>query len=111
MKKMLACLLAVLVLLACAGCGGQNNETAEPQQEETQQPAEEQTVTGTLDEVKDFMLVVTDDQGASYCLNFEQKPEGLADVNAGDRVTVTYTGELSEVDAFTGEILRVEQAE
>lgn len=111
MKKMLTCLLAVLVLLACAGCGSQSGGTTEPQQEETQQQAEEQTVTGTLDEVKDFMMVITDDQGVSYCLNFEQEPEGLADVKAGDRVTVTYDGELSEVDAFTGEILQVEKAE
>lgn len=111
MKKMLVCLLAVLMLLACAGCGGGSSETAEPQQEETQQPAEEQTVTGTLDEVKDFMLIVTDDQGACYCMNFDAAPEGLADVNTGDRVTITYTGELSEIDAFTGEILRVEKAE
>ena len=110
MTKMIACLLAGL-LLACAGCGGQNSETAEPQQEETQQPAEEQTVTGTLDEVKDFMLIVTDDQGACYCMDLDEVPEGLADVNAGDRVTITYTGELSEIDAFTGEILRVEKAE
>ena len=28
----------------------------------------------------------------------------------GDEVTVTYTGELSEVDAFTGTIISVEKA-
>ena len=63
-----------------------------------------------LDEVKDFMFVVTDKDGVSYALNFEKKPEGLADVSVGDSVTVTYTGELSEIDPFTGTILRVEPA-
>ena len=50
-KQMLACLLAVVLVLACAGCGGKKAAEGE----ET-----EQTLTGTLDEVKDFMFVVTD---------------------------------------------------
>ena len=93
-------MLAAVLLLACAACGGKKSEAA----------AEEKTLTGTLDEVKDFMFVVTDQDGTSYALNFEKKPEGLADVSVGDSVTVTYTGELSEIDAFTGTVLRVEQA-
>lgn len=100
MKRIFACLLAAVLLLACAACGGKKSEAA----------AEEKTLTGTLDEVKDFMFVVTDQDGTSYALNFEKKPEGLADVSVGDSVTVTYTGELSEIDAFTGTVLRVEQA-
>ncbi len=100
MKRIFVCLLAAVLLLACAGCGGKKSEAA----------AEEKTLTGTLDEVKDFMFVVTDQDGTSYALNFEKKPEGLADVSVGDSVTVTYTGELSEIDAFTGTVLRVEQA-
>ena len=99
MKRIFACMLAAVLLLACAGCGGKKTETAE-----------EKTLTGTLDEVKDFMFVVTDKDGVSYALNFEKKPEGLADVSVGDSVTVTYTGELSEIDPFTGTILRVEPA-
>ena len=38
-------------------------------------------------------------------------PEGLAEQEPGSRVTVTYTGELSVVDSFTGEVLSVEAAE
>ena len=104
MKRVLGCLLAVLVLLTCAGCGGEQSGD-EPS-------GEEKTLTGTLDEVKDFMIVVTDDQGDSYALTFEGKaPEGLADREVGEQVTVTYTGELSVVDPFTGTVLSVEKAD
>ena len=102
-KQMLACLLAVVLVLACAGCGGKKAAEGE----ET-----EQTLTGTLDEVKDFMFVVTDDTGDSYALTFDgDAPEGLKDQTVGSRVTVTYTGELSVVDSFTGKVLSVEAAE
>ena len=104
MKRVLGCLLAVLMLLACAGCGGKQSGD-EPS-------VEKKTLTGTLDEMKDFMFVVTDDQGDSYALTFEGgAPEGLEDREVGDRVTVTYTGELSVVDPFTGTVLSVEGAD
>ena len=69
----------------------------------------EQTVTGTIDEIKDFMFIVTDDSGNSYEFSFDTKPDGLDNVQAGDQVKVTYRGELSEVDAFTGKIISVEK--
>ena len=100
MKRILACMMAAM-LLACAGCGEKKSGEA----------AEEKTLTGTLDEVKDFMFVVSDQNGTSYALNFEKEPEGLSDVAVGDVVTVTYTGELSEIDPFTGVVLQVELAE
>ena len=109
MKRVLGCLLAVLMLLACAGCGARQSgdETSGKGKNEA-----EKTLTGTLDEVKDFMFVVTDDQGDSYALTFEGgAPEGLEDREVGDRVTVTYTGELSVVDPFTGTVLSVEGAD
>ena len=101
MKRIFVCLLAAVLLLACAGCGGKKSGES----------GEEKTLTGTLDEVKDFMFVVTDDNGDSYALAFEGgAPEGLAEQEVGDRVTVTYTGELSVVDAFTGQVLSVKAA-
>ena len=102
-KRMLACLLAAVLVLACVGCGGKKAADAEEA---------EQTLTGTLDEVKAFMFVVTDDKGDSYALTFEgDAPEGLEDQTVGSRVTVTYTGELSVVASFTGKVLSVEAAE
>lgn len=55
------------------------------------------------------MFIITDDNEVSYAFSFEEKPEGLDKVSVGDEVTVTYTGTLSEVDPFTGEILSVEK--
>ena len=104
MKRVFACLLAA-VLLACAGCGAK--ETGEIGKAE-----EEKTLTGTLDEVKDFMFVVTDDKGDSYALTFDgEAPEGLDEQEVGSQVTVTSTGELSVVDSFTGRVLSVKAAE
>lgn len=103
MKKTIFLMAALLLLtVLAAGCGAQKTEEVQ-----------EKTLTGTLDEVKDFVFVVTDEENHSYALPIEEskKPEGLEDLSQGERVTVTYTGELSEVDPFTGEILSVEKAE
>ena len=66
-------------------------------------------VKGTVDEIKDFMFIVTDDNKVSYAFSFEEKPEGLDEVAVGDKVIVKYTGKVSQVDPFTGEVLSVEK--
>ena len=78
---------------------------------DTASETQEKTLTGTLDEAKSFLFVVTDDQGASYQFSIDSsaKPEGYDDVAVGDSVTVTYTGALSEVDPFEGTIASVEK--
>lgn len=71
---------------------------------------EQHTLTGTIEEIKDFMFVVVDSEDHAYALSFEgEKPQGLEDVKEGDEVVVTYTGELSEVDHFYGQIISVEK--
>ncbi|MBP3351961.1 MAG: hypothetical protein J6L65_06095 [Lachnospiraceae bacterium] len=40
---------------------------------------------------------------------FEEKPKGLKEVSVGDKVIVKYTGSISMVDPFMGEILSVER--
>ena len=67
-------------------------------------------VKGTILEVKDFMFSIKTDDGKEYVLNFDKAPEGLSELKEGDEVTVEYTGELSEVDSFTGTILSVKKA-
>ena len=123
-------LIAVLMMTAAlaAGCGAKaETTTAAPTQAETtkaettqaettqsettqseSQKTEEKTesVTG---KIEDFMFTIESDKGI-YAMTFDTAPEGLSDVKEGDEVTVTYTGELSEVDAFTGTIISVEKA-
>ena len=71
----------------------------------------ESTMTGTISEIKDFMFTLTSD-GDDYAFTFEsdKKPEGLADVKDGDTVTVTYTGTVDTVDAFSGTVVSVKAA-
>ena len=93
------------------GCGQtevkQDNTITNNSEEGT---AEEKELTGTIDEIKDFMFVVTDENDIPYSFTFEEKPEGLENVSNGDTVTVKYTGTISEVDPFEGEVLSVEKA-
>lgn len=106
MKRILAWMLA-LTLLLC-GCGGKG----QPVQTDSQSGQGEKTLTGTLEEIKDFMFIVEDESGDSYVFDLENgTPEGLQECSVGDKVTVTYTGELSVVDSFTGKVLSVKIAE
>ena len=63
----------------------------------------------TKELIKDFMFIVTDDKKVSYSFSFENKPKGLERVAVGDKIIVKYTGTVSEVDPFKGEILLVER--
>ena len=108
MKKKLITILMGLMLSAglIGGCGQTNNSSESVKQEEA---AEGKELTGTIDEIKDFMFVVTDKNGTSYGFTFEEKPEGLENVSNGDTVTVKYTGTVSEVGPFEGEVISVEK--
>ena len=109
MKKTLL-LLACTALLAASltACG---SKPAENKDTGSSASSSESTLSGTLDEKKDFMFVVTDEKGASYEFTFDAsaKPEGLDDAAEGDSVTVTYTGTVSEADPFDGTVISVEK--
>ena len=135
MKKRYALLLTGLLTLSlAAGCGAKTDnagetsapavsesqaaESTEQTAESTEQTAdvqntadqgEEKTITRTIDEIKYFMFVITDESGAAYEFSFETAPEGLENVAGGDTVKVTYTGEISEVDPFNGTVISVEK--
>lgn len=68
-------------------------------------------VIGVLTEKKDFMFVVKDADGTSYGFSFDEKPNGLDGVKRGEFVEVIYTGTISEIDPFTGEIISVKKYE
>ena len=57
-----------------------------------------------------MQFTITDDKNTPYLITFDKKPEGLDKVAEGDTVEVTYTGKLSEVDAFTGKVISVKKA-
>ena len=95
-KKLMTIVISTMLCVALfAGCG----------------QAEEKELTGTIDEIKDFMFVITDENDTPYSFTFEEKPEGLENVSEGDTVTVKYTGTISEVDPFEGEVISVEKTE
>ena len=113
MKKTLM-LLACTALLAASltACGSKPAENTDTGSASSSDSATaESKLSGTLDEKKDFMFVVTDEKGAAYEFTFDAsaKPEGLDDVAEGDSVTVTYKGTVSETDPFDGTVISVEK--
>lgn len=130
MKKRNVFAAAAVSLILATGCGAQPSSQPVPSSAETvstqvskpadassnetssaDTDAETSSITGTIDEIKDFMFHITDSDGTSYALSFDATPEGLSDVKNGDMVTVIYTGELSEIDAFTGTVISVKKVE
>lgn len=116
MKKtflLLACTaLLAASLTACGSKPAENTNTDTGSSSSSSDSASaESTLSGTLDEKKDFMFVVTDEHGAAYEFTFDAsaKPEGLDDVAEGDSVTVTYKGTVSEADPFDGTVISVEK--
>lgn len=94
-----------------AAAGTESAKQADTKDEGDKDSQEEKELTGTIDDIKDFMFVVTDDKDTPYSFNFDEKPDGLESVASGDKVTVKYTGTISEVDPFEGKIISVEKAD
>lgn len=118
MMKKYAIGLAVLVmsLFVITGCTSKNDEIIISSDTDVSQSSssddaidEHKTVNGTVDEIKDFMFVICDEKGEYYQFSFEDKPEGLEDVQIGDEVVVTYTGTVSEIDPFQGKVISVKK--
>lgn len=115
MKKtflLLACTaLLAASLTACGEGPAENTDTGAAAASSSDSASAESKLSGTLDEKKDFMFVVTDEKGAAYEFTFDAsaKPEGLDDVAEGDSVTVTYKGTVSEADPFDGTVISVEK--
>lgn len=130
MKKRSIFAATALSLILATGCGARPSSqpvsssaetvstqasgteaTSEPKESSANADEETSSITGTIDEIKDFMFHITDSSGASFAMSFDATPEGLSDVKNGDKVTVIYTGELSEIDAFTGTVVSVKKAD
>lgn len=114
MKKtlmLLACTALLAASLTACGEGPAENKDTGSSASSSDSASAESKLSGTLDEKKDFMFVVTDEHGAAYEFTFDAsaKPEGLDDVSEGDSVTVTYKGTVSEADPFDGTVISVEK--
>lgn len=114
MKKtflLLACTALLAASLTACGEGPAENKDTGSSASTSDSASAESKLSGTLDEKKDFMFVVTDEKGAAYEFTFDAsaKPEGLDDVAEGDSVTVTYKGTVSEADPFDGTVISVEK--
>ena len=109
MKKTLmvfACTaLLAASLSACGSKPAENTDTGTASSAAASSSSSEQqqenTLTGSLDEKKNGMFVVTDAEGAAYEFTYDPC----------DSVTVTYTGTVSEVDSFDGTVVSVKKAE
>ena len=114
-KKLITIVLGVMLCMSIlGGCGQtetkQNDTATSNSGDQNNGTTEEKELVGTIDEIKDFMFVITDENDTPYSFTFEEKPEGLENVSEGDTVTVKYTGTISEGDPFEGEVLSVEKA-
>ena len=114
MKKtflLLACTALLAASLTACGEGPAENKDTGSSASSSDSASAESKLSGTLDEKKDFMFVVTDEHGAAYEFTFDAsaKPEGLDDVSEGDSVTVTSKGTVSEADPFDGTVISVEK--
>ena len=112
MSKKILMMLAVLtvcagVMVGCSkGNGKEDAETAvsimqsEVMEEEPMPPESDKNsvdedvseVIGKVDEIKDFMFIITDDDKVSYAFTFEEKPKELDKIAKRDTVLVNYKG-------------------
>ena len=112
MKKtflLLACTALLAASLTACGSKPAENTDTDTGSSSSDSASAESRLSGTLDEKKDFMFVVTDEHGAAYEFTFDASAEGLDDVAEGDSVTVTYKGTVSEADPFDGTVISVEK--
>ncbi len=68
-----------------------------------------QTISGTITDIRDmqFVLEVGD---TAYLFSYDSKPDDLDDdIEDGDTVEVSYTGELNDIDPFNGTIVSIEE--
>lgn len=104
MKKKLIAIVMGMVFWAglFGGCGQtevkQDNAITNSSEEGKEEgTAEEKELTGTIDEIKDFMFVVTM-RMIRHIVLLLKKNRRVGKCQQGDTVTVKYTGTISEVD-------------
>lgn len=110
-KRIFSLFLALILALSLCACGSKNDKPAAEGSSAASSEVQGSTIAGTVDEVKDFMFVIDAEDGCFYAFDTASLPEGTQSPAVGDKVVITYEGELSEVDNFSGTILSVEVIE
>ena len=97
MKRFIA-LLAVLSVLVVSfvACGQKEPVQTTEAPVVTEAEADTATFTGTLEDKKDFMITVVGEDGSAYAFNLNGTP---CPAEVSQTVTVTYTGDISDIDA------------
>ena len=102
--RLLVCALMVLLLAGCkapSGSGGKESPapsaTPESTPASTTQAPEGMTLKGIINRIDDYLILLTDDE--VYQTMDLGEGVSLDGFTEGDRVEVTYTGELNSPDA------------
>ena len=104
MKKLLLSIVLVGVLGGMTACGNRNSTG-----DINENPDGNSTISGEVDEIRDYMFVLETGSDRSYAFPVENGYLELRGIIEDDWVTITYSGELSEVRAFDGELISVEK--
>lgn len=102
MKKALSFVLMISLLGSMTACGSGKTNTNENSDGNS-------TVSGEIDEIKDYMFVLEVGDDQSFAFPIENGYLEMRGIREDDWVTITYSGELSEVRAFDGELISVEK--
>lgn len=112
LKKIVLLMMVVCVSASMlAGCGKSKEEQqTEGEYDYSSIETDENgisSVEGIMSDKKDFMFILEDKTGAPYAFSFDKKPDNYDKFNDGDRIVVEFTGEISETEAFSGEIVSI----
>ncbi len=104
MKKLLLTLALIGIFSGVTACGNRNSSRNSAETSDSNN-----TISGEVDEIKDYMFVLETGSDRSYAFPIENGYLELRGIREDDWVTITYSGELSEVRAFDGELISVEK--
>lgn len=92
MKQIFALLLGLLLVLGAAACT--KEAAGQPGAPSTAQ-GDAHTFTGKVEEIKDWMITATGDDGTAYVFGTEDVDTDK--IGLGDTVTITYTGDITDM--------------
>ena len=104
MKKMMLSVMLIGLLAGVTACGFGNSNINLNENSDGNS-----TISGEVDEIRDYMFVLETGSDRSYAFPVENGYLELRGIREDDWVTITYSGELSEVRAFDGELISVEK--